>query len=128
MESVIAAIERLSDADMQKLKRYAGFKALQMRGAVFHSGADDLLHDAIERTLDGRRKWDEANVEFTVHLIGCMRSIVSEFRQEAERLFQYRQSEEYKASHSSRLYRALDRLSPDSQSTLTLERIRVDLN
>lgn len=41
-----------------------------------------LLFDALERTLDGRRRWRPAAVDFVGHLIGVMRSVASH---EAER-------------------------------------------
>jgi hypothetical protein len=41
-----------------------------------------LLFDALERTLDGRRRWNHAAVDFVGHLIGVMRSTASH---EAER-------------------------------------------
>ena len=41
-----------------------------------------LLFDALERTLDGRRRWNHEAVDFVGHLIGVMRSVASH---EAER-------------------------------------------
>lgn len=41
-----------------------------------------LLFDALERTLDGRRRWNRESVDFVGHLIGVMRSVASH---EAER-------------------------------------------
>lgn len=41
-----------------------------------------LLFDALERTLDGRRRWNREAVDFVGHLIGVMRSVASH---EAER-------------------------------------------
>ena len=45
-------------------------------GAVF--SPEDLVHEAIQVTLDKRRRWDyEKCPEIFVHLAGCIKSIVS---------------------------------------------------
>lgn len=36
-----------------------------------------LLFEALERTLDGRRRWNRRSVDFVGHLIGIMRSVAS---------------------------------------------------
>lgn len=126
---VVAALERLSDDDIRKLRRYAAFKSLARQGAVAYWDAEDLLQDAIARTLAGSRNWNEEKVEFVVHLIGTMRSIASQFREDAEREFLHRQEEQYKSigsvSADSQPIGGGGR-SHRSQHTLELIRLRLE--
>jgi DNA-directed RNA polymerase specialized sigma24 family protein len=91
------ALEKLSEEEEHTLLSYAHFKALSIRGMVYPLDARDLLHEAIARTLDGRRKWDPERIDFVTHLIGCMRSIASELltrkRREVEALEEYERRE-----------------------------------
>jgi DNA-directed RNA polymerase specialized sigma24 family protein len=81
----IAAIEALSDSDLQKLKNYARFMAYSAKGAFRYADAEDLLHESVVRTLDGRRKWKSQQVNFATHMRGCIQSIADEYAQEARR-------------------------------------------
>lgn len=67
------AIERLSDADWYRLRQVARILAWK----VPKMDGEELLFEALERTLDDRRRWNQAAVEFVGHLIGVMRSIAS---------------------------------------------------
>jgi len=68
---------------MRTLLSYATFRMAGIRGMVFSADASDLLHEAIARTLDGRRRWNHERIDFVTHLKGCMRSIASELLQRA---------------------------------------------
>jgi hypothetical protein len=67
------AIESLSDADWVRLRQVARILAWK----VAPTDGEELLFEALERTLDDRRRWNQAAVEFVGHLIGVMRSIAS---------------------------------------------------
>jgi hypothetical protein len=67
------AIENLSDADWYRLRQVARILAWK----VPSMDGEELLFEALERTLDDRRRWNQAAVEFVGHLIGAMRSIAS---------------------------------------------------
>ena len=67
------AIESLSDADWYRLRQVARILAWK----VPTMDGEELLFEALERTLDDRRRWNRAEVEFVGHLIGVMRSIAS---------------------------------------------------
>lgn len=67
------AIESLSDADWYRLRQVARILAWK----VPMMDGEELLFEALERTLDDRRRWNRAAVEFVGHLIGVMRSIAS---------------------------------------------------
>jgi hypothetical protein len=61
----------MSDSDWYRLRqagRILAWKVPTMDGEA-------LLFDALERTLDGRRRWNQDAVDFVGHLIGVMRSI-----------------------------------------------------
>lgn len=68
-----AAIEALSEADQGRLQKVARVYAMRTNGRM---SADDLLHEAVKRTLQGTRKWSR-EVSVLQHLFGAMRSIAS---------------------------------------------------
>jgi hypothetical protein len=67
----------LSDEDIVKLRKFANYKLLG--GRVSYAEDKDLLHEAIVRTLDGRRQWNQQKVDLVTHLKGCMSSIADEW-------------------------------------------------
>jgi hypothetical protein len=71
--AIETAIERLGDADWYRLRQVARILAWKVHGM----DGEELLFEALERTLDDRRRWNRASVEFVGHLIGVMRSIAS---------------------------------------------------
>jgi DNA-directed RNA polymerase specialized sigma24 family protein len=83
----IAAVEELCKDDWRlgRLRSYARFLVFGLRGALQYAEADDLLHEAIIRTLEGKRKWKVWVVGFDGHLRGCMRSIADQYATEAAR-------------------------------------------
>lgn len=78
---VEVAIGALSDADAVRLGRAAKFRARMLAGLGLGIGAEDLLQDAITRTIAGDRRWRK-KVSFVKHLIETMRSIASHAREE----------------------------------------------
>ena len=72
-----------------------------VQGLVCHTDSDDLYNDAMARTFDGRRKWHPDEVDFVMHLKGCMSSIVSSLTRRAyAELKAMRESERQKAIHT----------------------------
>jgi hypothetical protein len=76
--SIEQAIRELRPTDWYRLRRAGQILAWK----VPCKDAEALLFDALERTLDGRRRWNHEAVDFVGHLIGVMRSVASH---EAER-------------------------------------------
>jgi hypothetical protein len=72
------AVRELRPTDWYRLRRAGQILAWK----VPWKDAEALLFEALERTLDGRRRWNHKAVDFVGHLIGVMRSIASH---EAER-------------------------------------------
>jgi len=85
VDPVFHALANLSPKDKVALNAYATFKMLSIRGMVTSADPHDLLHEAITRTLDHRRKWDPERIDFVTHLKGCMRSIASDLLARAHR-------------------------------------------
>lgn len=81
------AIGSLTDADLTRLGRYAWWRVQAIGRGARGNKQEDLLQEAIVRTLDSRRTWNRSAVDFIGHLIGVMRSIASEWAEslEAER-------------------------------------------
>jgi DNA-directed RNA polymerase specialized sigma24 family protein len=81
------AIGSLTDAELTRLGRYAWWRVQAIGKGARGNKHEDLLQEAIVRTLDGRRTWNRSAVDFIGHLIGVIRSIASEWAEslEAER-------------------------------------------
>jgi hypothetical protein len=71
--AIETAIENLRDADWYRLRQAARILAWKVPAM----DGEELLFEALGRTLDDRRRWNQAAVEFVGHLIGVMRSIAS---------------------------------------------------
>jgi DNA-directed RNA polymerase specialized sigma24 family protein len=78
---IARAIQRLSDADLVRLKALA---RLWTRGLPSCVGWADVLHEAITRALDGSRKWPP-DVPILAFLSGIMRSICDDQWRRARR-------------------------------------------
>ena len=65
------AIEQLQNTDYTKLMLIARSFAIRLRGTV--ANPEDLLHEAILKTLDGRRRW-RRSVSILKHLDRVMES------------------------------------------------------
>ena len=74
VEECVEGLRQLSDDDLQKLGQVARIRAMGLH-AVDWDG--DLLHEAIGRMLDGRRKWPR-EVSLVTFLVQTMRSIASD--------------------------------------------------
>lgn len=74
-DDVLAAYERLSTADLVRLRAYAELR-VRIAGRAALGDREDLLNEALTRTLDGRRQWKK-DISLTIFLIGVMRSISS---------------------------------------------------
>lgn len=73
-DEVAEALAALSKNDLSRLNKLAKVRARHAPGLDWR----DLLHDAIERALDGRRKWPR-NLPFLFFLREIMRSQASEY-------------------------------------------------
>ena len=80
-EELEAPIRGLSDADFLKLKRIA-----QIYIGNHDMDADDLLQEAIVRTLSGERRTCPRNVPVITFITGIMRSIASGEREKYPRM------------------------------------------
>src|ERR1017187_8382982 len=77
-EHVRAAIEGLTSENLDRL--YYMARRFDSRRH------EDLLHEAIRRTLSGERRWRDG-VEIFWHLYGCMRSIAWEWSKKRDENF-----------------------------------------
>lgn len=74
---VEAAIRVLSAADFLRLRRYGDRRAACLRARGVGVDGDDLLQQAIEKTLNQERKWPKKRVGFVSHLMRTMSSTAS---------------------------------------------------
>ena len=77
------AINNLSDAEWRKLKNYASLKALKKGRKAIEADGEDLLSEAITRTLEGERVWKKDKTDFMFHLTTSMDSISSHYKEGA---------------------------------------------
>jgi len=84
-EAVQAAIDALSAEERQRLKRFGYWRMARVTGRVRHADGDDLLQEAIARTLEGKRLWNPKHT-FFYHLASCMSSIANELAKQGGRL------------------------------------------
>ncbi len=75
------AIRALSDVDHFRLRKVASFWARGIAGMGLGIGADDLLQEAMKRTVAGERHWKK-KVTLVKHLVETMRSITNHARDE----------------------------------------------
>lgn len=79
-EEIEHAIDALTEGQLVRLAEISAYRhrSLGTRGAGRHEG--NLLSDAIIATLEGRRKWIKANVDFMGFVMGVMKSLASHIR------------------------------------------------
>ena len=85
------AIEALfsNKTEKKRLYSYAHWRALPIQETVHHSDADDLVNEAIQRTLDGRREWNAAARTMFQHLLWCVSSIADEWYKEMKKYTEF---------------------------------------
>lgn len=79
-DEVKAAAESLTPGDLLRLGAVA--ESLLRVASLRDRGADDLLHEAIARTLSSERRWEPSRVPFEQHLYGAMKSIANHWWEE----------------------------------------------
>lgn len=76
VEEVREAIERLTDADLLRLRKFARWRMSSLGALIRGRDHGDLLEEAIAATLEpGRRAWRKGTVDFLYHLRMTMQSI-----------------------------------------------------
>jgi DNA-directed RNA polymerase specialized sigma24 family protein len=80
--ALIAAINALTKEDFSKLHVCAVALFYRIRHLAPDRNPNDLLNEAMVRSLDGVRHWKPDKVEFIRYLIGCMSSIVDHWRKQ----------------------------------------------
>lgn len=81
---VLAAFRALSAPDVKRLMSSARFRMFPVRGRLPDLDAEDLLHEAMVKTLNGERRWRQG-VSFMKHMTECMRSIANNWLKQAIR-------------------------------------------
>lgn len=76
LEEAAAALQALTEADYARLSSFARTRILRIGRAADQRDHEDLLSEALGRTLDGRRSWYQP-MSIVDHLFGAMRSVSS---------------------------------------------------
>lgn len=80
-EEVVAAIEGLSEPALVRLEKFARLRIAGLGRASCGRDHEDLLSEAVTRTLAGNRRWNR-DVTFVQHMLGVIRSISSHWREQ----------------------------------------------
>jgi hypothetical protein len=81
-EEVCSAISALSAVQLNRIHEYAKWRAKALSVMDCAMSQEDLLQEALKRTLSRERRWDR-KIRFDIHLIGVIRSIDSHARERA---------------------------------------------
>jgi DNA-directed RNA polymerase specialized sigma24 family protein len=76
-DEVLGAIRKLTTAQLQSLGRFAHYRLEAVRRASVVNTGEDLVQEAIARTITGKRNWNMQAVDFLGHLIGVIKSMTS---------------------------------------------------
>jgi len=76
-DEVRQAISLLTEGEFLKLKRLAEQAISRLRRKIWSVDADDLLHDAILRLLEEKRRWKPKRVDLVGQIAGIIASIES---------------------------------------------------
>lgn len=79
-EEIVEAIDGLTDKEHVALRKKAAFRARSLGRFARGCTGEDLLHEAMTRTLLGVRSWPIEEVDFPRYLDQAMRSIVGSWR------------------------------------------------
>lgn len=99
-QDVYRAIESLTPGELLKIREFAVWRVKGLGRKSNGRDHEDLMQEAVTRTVAGDRHWNEGSVSFVVHLLGAMRSISTHWAAQA--------SEDIPVSASE-----LDRAAPD---------------
>jgi CRP-like cAMP-binding protein len=77
-----ASLRALSDVQLVRLGRAANYRALALAGLGLGISGDDLLQEAIARTVAQRKHWRKTVVSFEKHLLEAMRNIANHAKDE----------------------------------------------
>jgi DNA-directed RNA polymerase specialized sigma24 family protein len=100
--NVYRAIESLTPAELLKIREFAVWRIKGLGRKSNGRDHEDLMQEAVTRTVAGDRHWNEGSVSFAVHLLGAMRSISTHWAAQA--------AEDVHLSGSE-----LDRAAPDER-------------
>jgi hypothetical protein len=78
------AMEVLSAPALLRLRSYARLRVRTLGQKAAGRTETELLADAMNATLEGKRRWNKDKVDFVGHLIGAMRSISSHWRTQSK--------------------------------------------
>jgi DNA-directed RNA polymerase specialized sigma24 family protein len=82
-DEVVVAIRALTAPQLYKLRRFGSMKAAALAGLGLGISEEDLMQEALRRTLSGARKWSK-RVAFSDHLLGAIRSVASHAAKKAK--------------------------------------------
>jgi len=74
-QDVYRAIVSLTPGELLKIREFAVWRIKGLGRKSNGRDHEDLMQEAVTRTVAGDRHWNNASVSFVVHLLGAMRSI-----------------------------------------------------
>jgi hypothetical protein len=107
-DGIRCAIEALSQADSQRLDKFAKNRMRKLGSLTQGMTEGELLNSAVLSLLDGTRRWNPEKVDLTCFLIGAMRSITNNLVRK------------YDPEKALVLQTDLAKLNPENGDTLTV--------
>jgi hypothetical protein len=83
-EEVRQAIGSLTEAESVKLHRLSEGAAYRLRRRVFGVDGKEIWNEVVRRVLGGQRHWKPQKIDFVGFLAGIIKSIESEWREQAK--------------------------------------------
>lgn len=77
VDEVYEAVGALTHAQLHRLGRFAQYRLEGVRRAGIANSGEDLVQEAVLRTLHGKRSWNKKEVDFIGHVIGVIKSLTS---------------------------------------------------
>lgn len=76
-QEIWRAIESLTPEELLRIRAFAIWRIRGLGRKSNGKDHEDLMQEAVTRTVAGDRRWNESSVSFVAHLLGAMRSISS---------------------------------------------------
>lgn len=74
-QEICRAIESLTPEELLRLREFALWRVKGLGRKRIGKDHEDLMQEAVARTVAGDRRWNQSSVTFVTHLLGAMRSI-----------------------------------------------------
>jgi len=112
VRDIAMAIESLTPEELLRIRAFAIWRMRGLGRRSHGKDHEDLMQEAVTRTIGGERRWNATGVSFAAHLLGAMRSISNHWAGEG--------------GDDPALFAELDELAADGRRRNPVDRIAAD--